>query len=590
VVSDSVRRTRTRRWLCLIVAAGFLLRLTAWKWGQAYAYFGQNDAIEAYSVAVNYWNGEERAQYIGQPNFNPKSKLPGPLWTLFCYWPLRLTGSMEGVMAAMTLLNTAAIILVYFLAERAFGFQVALWASGIFAVLPAAVFYSTDVYNPDVMPFLGAALSLALWQTIQRDHSRWIAIVCALFLTMPQFHMSGLTLGPAIILILWLAGVRLSVPWLLAGIVAGLVCYLPYLQGETSHGWQNTRAMFSGAQVRSWDSLKALIAPFNLLVNWVPQWTRTFGEYRDLGSACFGSFWVLAAFNVISAVSVLALIATAGTSAVRAFRGFLGEPRRTFAKSKGVLFMATLLMAPLLCGLIGGGPFHARYALVLLSPLVCLAGWAVQQLVGFKSGARPSPGPATAEASAAAGSSSRIEPGVAAPGDGRPPKTSWIYGTALAATLVTIGFNAVFMPAMFFQRGRMIDQASAFVPSFRNIDRVYKVLQQHAGAGRPFQIDPGPYMASLKPRDEVRSGALLLAAYVAIRQQDPGASSGCHGRPVVYQLRTADQVRSGDPSVAYVGHGIALVERLRRPRGFRNRTSRIQTNPEALASLDVPTW
>ena len=572
---------------------GFLLRLSAWKWGQAYAYFQQNDGIEAYSLAVKYWKGEEQAQYIGQPNCNKTSKLPGPLWTLFCYWPLRLTGSIEGVIAAMTLLNTAAIIVIYFLAERALGFEPALWASGMFAVLPTAIFYSAGVYNPDVMPFLGAALALALWQTIQRDRSPSIGIVCALFLMMPQLHMSGLALGPAVILILWLAGVRLSVPWLLAGIAAGLAFYIPYVRGEMAHEWQNTRAIFSGGAGRSWDSLKALIAPFNLLVNWVPQWTRTFGEYRDLGRACFGSFWVVAAFNLISAVSVLALIAVAGTGVMRALRGFLTQPRQTFAKSRGLLFMAALLMVPLLCGLISGGPFHARYGLVLLPPLVCLAGWAVDSL---RSAGRPDPLELQEHQAASNHVGTRLATDAAA-GRGDPalrnagaPKAVWPYKAALAATLITIVFNAVFMPAMFFERGRRIDEASAFVPSFRNIDRVYKVLEQNAGAGRPFQIDPGPLMATLKPKDEVLTGGLLLTAYVVIRQQHPAAGPGFRGRPVVYQLEPAGQARSGDSRIAYAGHGIALVERPRRPRRSRSPMSRIQTDSEALAFLEMPLW
>ena len=53
---------------------------------------------------------------------------------------------------------------------------------------------------------------------------------------------------PAIILVLWLkpAAVRLNVPWLVGGIVAGLALYLPYVFGEMAHGWENTRGMIFG--------------------------------------------------------------------------------------------------------------------------------------------------------------------------------------------------------------------------------------------------------------------------------------------------------------------------------------------------------
>src|SRR4249920_2600016 len=49
----------------LVILLGFAIRLTGLKWGQAYSYFGQSDAVEAYRVAINYGQGEARAQYLG---------------------------------------------------------------------------------------------------------------------------------------------------------------------------------------------------------------------------------------------------------------------------------------------------------------------------------------------------------------------------------------------------------------------------------------------------------------------------------------------------------------------------------------------
>jgi len=57
-------------WVVLIVLLGLLLRLTGLWWGQAYFYFGQGDGVAAYAVAVDYAQGEAKAQYIGQPNYN----------------------------------------------------------------------------------------------------------------------------------------------------------------------------------------------------------------------------------------------------------------------------------------------------------------------------------------------------------------------------------------------------------------------------------------------------------------------------------------------------------------------------------------
>src|SRR5215831_10947110 len=134
---------RRRGWvLLLIILLGFAIRLTGLLWGDGYCYFSQGDGIEAYSVAVNYGHREARAQYLGQPNYNEKSKLPGPLWTIFCHLGLRLGGSIRGVILEIILLNTATIFLIYKLANLTVGFPVSLWAALLFATQPWAVFYS----------------------------------------------------------------------------------------------------------------------------------------------------------------------------------------------------------------------------------------------------------------------------------------------------------------------------------------------------------------------------------------------------------------------------------------------------------------
>src|SRR6267378_3516361 len=154
-IGSAIKRKPIGLWLSLLILLGFILRLTSLYWGHAYVYFGQGDAVAAYSVAVDYGRGEPRAEYVGQPNYNEKSKLPGPLWAVFCFLGLRFGGSISGVIMAVILLNTTAIYLTYKLAERTLGFPASLWAAMLAATSPWAVYYSCGVYNPNVMPFLG---------------------------------------------------------------------------------------------------------------------------------------------------------------------------------------------------------------------------------------------------------------------------------------------------------------------------------------------------------------------------------------------------------------------------------------------------
>src|SRR5437660_292573 len=179
----------------------------------------------------------------------------------------------------------------------------ALPAALLAATLPWVVYYSNGLYNPDVMSFPGALLFLALWRVMRTGQTRAVFWVPVLLLALPQFHMSGLLLIPAVIIILGLSPRPLNWVWLSLGVVAGLCLYLPYLRGDLAHGWQNTRMMFTSqgsGRGYSFESLKAISAPLSFLVSWGPRWTRTAAEYRELGRACFGSFGIMLFFNLIS--------------------------------------------------------------------------------------------------------------------------------------------------------------------------------------------------------------------------------------------------------------------------------------------------
>jgi hypothetical protein len=520
-MEQAVNRTREPLWIALIVLLGLALRLTALWWGQSYFYFGQGDSLEAYSVAVDYARDEPRAQYLGQPNYNSHSKLPGPLWTIFCSMGLRLGGSVQGIIVASILLNSAVIFLIYLLAKGIVGSAGSLWAALLAATLPSPVFYSLGVYNPQVMPFLGACLALALWAVIRQERSRHSVWLGLLLLGMLQFHMAGIVLWPAVALILLLSPVRLNFGWLAAGFVAGALFYVPYLRGELANHWQNTRGMAAGHHALTWDGLKALTAPLNLLVNWVPQWSRSAAEYRDIGRACFGAFGILLVVNLVSAVVAGFLAVGVFQQLKAAGRGFWRAPRSAFARAPGLLFLAILLVVPLICALLIGQPFHARYALVLLAPLLVLAGAAVAQWL-----AAPRVGP--------------------------------FFTVAL---IVTTCANVWFMPAFYWRQGKAIEQGDLFIPSFHNMELVYQKLKTHAGPNRPVRVDDAAYLRSLPQQDEIHREANLIRTYVAVREKESGPHPEQADQPITYELCRAHEAIAGDTNVAYAAHGIALRRR-----------------------------
>ena len=508
--------------LSLILLLGFGIRVTGLVWGQAYCQGSQGDCLEAYQVAVDYVRGDARAQYLGQPNYNSNAKLPGPLWTLFCVEGLRLgRGSIVGVVWLIILLNTGAIYLTYLLAARTIGVAPALWAALFMAVSPSGVFYSGVVYNPVVMPFLGGLLFLALWRVTQRDRSRAIFWVSLLLLAMPQFHVSGLTLVPAVILVLVLSPVRLNFLWLASGAIAGLCAYLPYLRGEMAHDWGNTRGMIWGASNPYWPgTLRIVTAPLSFLVNiWTPWSVYTPAEYRNMCRACFGFFELSLAVNALSVVSAAFLVCGAFLSIKKAFRGFSHSPSAVFAQSPGIVFLTIIFTLPLLANLVTGKVFQARYCLVLLPPLFALAGAGI---------------------------------------------THWLANPrlrrlALFIILASTCATAWFTPAMFRFQKTSIREGSWFVPGFAKLEAVYQHLKAHAGRDRPVQVEDADYLQALPREEQFLRQAALIRQYVAIREKQTTLFPNTQVSAAIYQLRFADKVRPQDPAVAYYGNGIALT-------------------------------
>jgi hypothetical protein len=369
------------------------------------------------------------------------------------------------------------------------------------------------------MAFLGALLFLALWSAATKPRSKHIFWVALILLAMPQFHMSGLMLIPTVAAVLWLAGARVSVRWLVAGLLAGLVLYVPYVRGEMANGWQNTHGMMAGGGGHSWDGLKALTLPINLLLNWVPQWNRTFADYKQFGRACFGGFPVLVVLNLLSVGVGVFLAAGAFLQIRAAMRGFWAAPRRAWQSAPGPLFLMVLIVIPLFFVLVSGKPFHARYGLVLMAPILVLAGSAAARWT----------------ASARLGKQFRV------------------------ALIALVLVNVWFMPAFYYHQQTRIEQGENFVASFRQLELVYQQIKAHAGPGRPVRVDITAYIQGFPRSDEVHREAGMIRRYVEVREKEAGVRLSEGQSPSTYELLRSNQVTAGNLRIAYQAHGIALV-------------------------------
>jgi 4-amino-4-deoxy-L-arabinose transferase-like glycosyltransferase len=500
--------------LIAIILLGLSIRLLGLFWAQGYCHIGPSDALEAYSVAVDYACGEAKAGYLGQPNFNARAKLPGPLWTWFCFRGLRTNGSIQGAILGLILLNTATIYLTYLLAWRTLGRAGAIWSALLAATLPFPIYYSVSLYNPNVMPFLGSLLFLALWNVIQHERSRAIFWVVLILMAMPQFHMCVIMLIPAVIVVLVLGARRLNFPWLSAGLLAGALLYIPYLSGEITHSWTNTRGMLSGTGHFGWGGLKALTAPLSLLTNWTPQWTGSAKAYLQLGRACFGWPGLLFALNLLSLLFALCVWFRLGHRLRTSLRGFWRAPRQVFHRSRGPLFLLILIAVSLLFAVLTGKNFRTHYSIVLFAPLLALAGRATAVWLRSR---------------------------------------RWF---AIALLLLTCG-NIWFMTAMFHDLNVRIAGGEVFIASFQNLETVYRQLRAHAGADGPVKVDDRDFWVESQHHSEAFD-SLLISRYVAIREKQSGRLAA-DSAPAIYRLAQAQPALRQEPAVAYQAHGIVLL-------------------------------
>jgi hypothetical protein len=512
-----------RKWLNwlfpVILIVAFALRWLFLQWAEANAYGSQGDSMEAYEVAAKYLAGDERAQYLGQPNCNPHAKLPGPLWTLFCVAGLKLGGSLQGVSVLEILANVIAIALTWWLTRQWFGLAAATFAALFMAVSVEGQFHSVIVFNPSLMPLFGAIIFLALHRCFQYERSRTIFWIPFLIVIGPQFHMSPLGLILPLTAAAWLWRLKPNWPWLLAGIAAGMICYWPYVLGDSRHHWANTHGILFGGEGGFFPgALKVFSAPLSFLVNlWAPKWTYTPDDYQALARQTFGGLAGLAAANGVSVIFALVLIVMLWRLTRRAMKGFWTAPRETVARSPQLLLPAFVLATYLFLNLIGGKEFQSRYCLVVLPLLFALAGLAAVKCL-------------------------------------ESPRLRKFF---LPVMVLTVAADLWFWPRMCWFEHNRIANGPVFVPGLKKLESVYQDLKSRADG--PVQVQFKPYLDSLPKNDQVRRNARLISLYVRWRELELQPAGRTTLRTNFFDLRAASLVNSNDPAVAFYGNGIALV-------------------------------
>ncbi len=506
-----------RALLAGIILLGLAIRLMGWQWGQSYGHFMYGDELLAVERAVEYAQGDEAAQYLGQPQFNANSKLPGPIWTVFCLSALRLGGSPSAAPLLTLILNTIVIWLAYRLAVEVLGQKYGLWAALFAATLPWPVFYSLGLYNPVVMAFVFGWLYLALWRVFTREASPAIFWVGPILLGSIQIHMSGLMILPAVVVLLFLSPRRINWGFLLAGLVAGALLYLPYARGEMAHGWSNTAGMFAGGGTFKVSAFKAISSPLNVLGGLISRLFPGTEAYLAFGDTAFLSRAILIPLTLISTVMGALFGVALIREAVRVVRQARAKSARWIQVDPGITFLAVLLIVPLLSSVASGRSVQSRYTIVLFPLLMmCPALFIIRWL----------------------------------------PEMRWRKWMT-AATVVTVLFHIYLMPAFYRYQGHWINQGDFLAGSHLQLERLYDVLRADVPEGMRIEVDAETFLEDGEPDRWDRQAVWMVPTICRILDLEAGIPEEA---PAAHYRLTSP--RRGSPvagTPAYCAYGLALT-------------------------------
>jgi hypothetical protein len=295
---------------------------------------------------------------------------------------------------------------------------------------------------------------------------------------MPHFHMVGVFYVPFVLLVILLSGSRINRKWLIAGVLAALIIYLPYINGELNNHWENTRQILSGKSKFQVGVVKVLTSQVNVLSNVISRWTgHHLAEYKAFGDAMLGSFYVLAGFNVISVILGILFLGDFIRDLFRSLRGRRFALRQVFSSSPSLYFTGILLFGPLLLFVLTGHDFATRYLYVQFPLLFCLPALFWVKVL-------------------------RTE--------------RWRTFLAGGMTLTTV-FNLVITPVFFHYQKSQIEHAALFVPTFPGMEALYRSLRADAPSDARIFIQWKDLAAATK--GEAYNTANTIAQYVSMRDE-----------------------------------------------------------------------
>jgi len=292
------------------------------------------DEAATWEIALQIARGE-RFPTMGPGISRSDAGTPGPLFFYLMALPQLVTAHPLAGGTFVALLNVGALALI-FLAYRG-GWDAASAALWLLTSVcsPWSVVAADRAWTPNLFVPMCAVV---LWSAVRMarvPESRAAAALAFTLLAGFQIHLPALYLWPLALTALAVLRPRVNVPWLVAGILAGVLSYAPYVAHEVATGFANTRLLVT----RGPAGTLSLGAAAGLVYLWLSMATTDVsflvaqGYWGGFDAAAFWAHGGLdrtaAFYGSVHAAALLFAVQAAGWVLLGGGLALLARPRRT---------------------------------------------------------------------------------------------------------------------------------------------------------------------------------------------------------------------------------------------------------------------
>ncbi len=196
----------------------------------------------------------------------------GPLYYYMMSVPMAIFYLEPAAAAAMVaLIGVLTVVVIYYLANKWFGFYPAILASLLYTLSPVTIIYSRSSWNPNPAPFFSLLLILSLYKLRRTGNFLWVVLAGMSLAFGIQMHYTSLLLIPVFLIFFFLEVFKnQNTKNLILGSFLGLLTFFilmsPLLIFDLKYNFSNTRAFVELLSGKNTPVEKNLLNPVQRLI------------------------------------------------------------------------------------------------------------------------------------------------------------------------------------------------------------------------------------------------------------------------------------------------------------------------------------